>query len=195
MALFAVAKCHCVWLTSGPSDTANNYQNEQSETWIGEWMEARGNRDELVIATKFTTCFSAYNGFDGKNKRIHSNNAGNGTKSLRMSVDASLKKLKTNYIDLLYLHWWDYSTSIEEVMITLNNLIREGKVLYIGVSDTPAWIVSKANQYARDHGLRPFVVYQGLWSAANRDFERDIIPMCIDEGMGFAPWGPVGGGK
>jgi len=176
-------------------DTANNYQNEESEQWIGEWMEKRGNRDEMVIATKYTTCFDGYHGWDGKNKRIHSNNTGNGTKSLRMSVDASLKKLKTNYIDLLYLHWWDYSTSIEEVMISLNNLIREGKVLYIGVSDTPAWIVSKANQYARDHGLRPFVVYQGLWNASKRDFERDIIPMCVSEGMGFAPWGSIGGGK
>jgi len=149
----------------------------------------------MVIATKYTTCFSSYHGFDGKNQRIHTNTVGNGNKSLRLSVEASLKKLKTSYIDLLYVHWWDYSTSIEEVMISLNHLIAEGKVLYIGVSDTPAWVVSKANQYARDHGLRPFVVYQGLWNAAKRDFERDIIPMCLDEGMGFAPWGAIGRGQ
>lgn len=77
----------------------------------------------------------------------------------------------------------------------LNVLITQGKVLYLGISDTPAWVVSKANQYARDHGLRQFSVYQGRWSAANRDFERDIIPMARDEGMGLCPWGALGGGK
>lgn len=92
------------------------------------------------------------------------------------------------------MHWWDYTASVEEVMQGLNQLVASGKVLYLGVSDTPAWIVSKANQYARDHGLRQFVVYQGKWSAANRDFERDIIPMCIEEKMGFCPWNALGGG-
>lgn len=80
-------------------------------------------------------------------------------------------------------------------MRSLNTLADQGKILYLGVSDTPAWIVSKANQYARDHALRPFVVYQGRWSASNRDFERDIIPMCEAEGMGLAPWGALGGGN
>ena len=80
-------------------------------------------------------------------------------------------------------------------MRSLNTLADQGKILYLGVSDTPAWIVSKANQYARDHGLRQFVVYQGRWSASNRDFERDIIPMCEAEVMGIAPWGALGGGN
>lgn len=79
-------------------------------------------------------------------------------------------------------------------MRSLNTLADQGKILYLGVSDTPAWIVSKANQWARDHGMRPFVVYQGRWSAAERDFERDIIPMCEAEGMALAPWGALGGG-
>lgn len=112
-----------------------------------------------------------------------------------LSVEASLKKLKTSYIDILYLHWWDHTAPIEEVMRSLNTLADQGKILYLGVSDTPAWIVSKANQYARDHGLRQFVVYQGRWSASNRDFERDIIPMCEAENMGIAPWGALGGGN
>lgn len=112
-----------------------------------------------------------------------------------LSVEASLKKLKTSYIDILYLHWWDHTAPIEEVMRSLNTLADQGKILYLGVSDTPAWIVSKANQYARDHGLRPFVVYQGRWSASNRDFEREIIPMCEAEGLGLAPWGALGGGN
>lgn len=80
-------------------------------------------------------------------------------------------------------------------MQSLNQLVQAGKVLYLGASDSPAWVVSKANQYARDHGLRPFSVYQGRWSAAHRDFERDIIPMARDEGMALAPWGALGGGS
>ena len=175
--------------------------------WIGEWMEERGNRDQLVVATKYTTSYASLS----DPKAIKSNYQGNHNKSLHMSVKASLKKLRTDYIDIvsldpphfqlaltllqLYLHWWDFSTSIEEVMISLNHLVASGKVLYLGISDAPAWIVSKANQYARDHGLRQFVVYQGNWSAGNRDFERDILPMAHAEGMALAPWGALGGGK
>ena len=80
-------------------------------------------------------------------------------------------------------------------MQSLNNMVNQGKVLYLGVSDTPAWIVSKCNEYARQNGMRQFSVYQGRWSAEHRDFERDIIPMCREEGMGLAPWGALGGGK
>ena len=94
-----------------------------------------------------------------------------------------------------YLHWWDYASTIPELMHGLNDLVVAGKVLYLGISDTPAWVVSKANQYARDHGLRQFVVYQGMWNAAMRDFERDIIPMCRDEGMALLPYGTLGQGR
>ncbi|RYO77076.1 hypothetical protein DL762_009498 [Monosporascus cannonballus] len=172
-------------------DTANNYQAEESETWIGEWMRKRGNRDQMVIATKFSTNFRTGHG----DTEIMANFAGNGTKSLHTSVNASLRKLQTDYIDLLYVHWWDFSTSIPELMQSLNNLVVSGKVLYLGVSDTPAWVVSKANEYARNHGMRTFSVYQGRWSAAARDFEREIIPMARAEGMALAPWGALGGGK
>ncbi|KAI0132674.1 aldo/keto reductase [Xylariales sp. AK1849] len=170
-------------------DTANNYQFEESESWIGDWMKARGNRDQMVIATKYTTNFRA-----GHDDEITANFTSNGSKSLHTSVNASLRKLKTDYIDLLYVHWWDYSTSIPELMQSLNALVTAGKVLYLGISDTPAWVVSKANEYARNHGLRQFSVYQGRWSAGNREFEREIIPMVRDEGMGLAPWGALGGG-
>jgi len=173
-------------------DTANNYQKEQSEKWIGEWMKKRDNRDQMVIATKFTTAFRAGH---GGGKEIIVNSAGNGTKSLHVSLEASLKKLQTNYIDLLYVHWWDFTCSIPELMQSLNHMVAQGKVLYLGISDTPAWVVSKANEYARQNGLRPFSVYQGRWSAEHRDFERDIIPMCREEGMGLAPWGALGGGN
>lgn len=172
-------------------DTANNYQDEESEKWIGEWMKKRNNRDQMVIATKFTTCYRPGKG----DKEIIVNTTGNGTKSLHLSLEASLKKLQTSYIDLLYVHWWDFTCSIPELMQSLNTMVAQGKVLYLGISDTPAWIVSKANEYARQNGLRQFSVYQGRWSAEHRDFERDIIPMCASEGMGLAPWGALGGGS
>ncbi|KAI4123686.1 MAG: hypothetical protein LQ338_005150 [Usnochroma carphineum] len=169
-------------------DTANNYQGEQSEIWLGEWMAQRKNREELVLATKFTSVYPGPN----VPVKIKANYSGNHTKSLRLSLEASLKKLRTSYIDLLYVHWWDFSTNIPELMQSLHHLVASGKVLYLGISDTPAWIVSKANEYARCHALTQFSVYQGHWSVAVRDFERDIIHMCEAEGMGIAPWGALG---
>jgi aryl-alcohol dehydrogenase-like predicted oxidoreductase len=115
-------------------DTASNYQDEESEKWIGEWMASRKNRDQIVLATKFTASWTAYAGHDGV---INSNMGGNNSKSLRLSVNASLKKLQTDYIDLLYVHWWDFTTSIPELMHSLDDLIKAGKVIYIGISDTP----------------------------------------------------------
>ena len=171
---------------------ANSYQGEQSESWIGEWLNKYGpyRRDEMVLATKYTSAYKVWSA-----PHLQQSNFGsNSTKSLHVSIEASLKKLQTTYIDLLYVHYWDFTTGVEEMMQSLNVLVAQGKVLYLGISDTPAWIVVKANAYARHHGLRPFSVYQGRWSAAERDFERDIIPMCRDEGMGLAPWGSLGGG-
>lgn len=123
------------------------------------------------------------------------NYVGNGTKSMHLSVADSLKKLRTSYIDLLYIHWWDFETSIEEIMDSLHALVLSGKVLYLGISDTPAWVVSEANRYAKDHGKTPFAVYQGKWSILDRSFERDIIPMARQHGMALAPWGVLGQGK
>jgi aryl-alcohol dehydrogenase-like predicted oxidoreductase len=100
-----------------------------------------------------------------------------------------------SYIDLLYVHFWDMATSTEEMMLSLNRLVTAGKALYLGISDTPTWFVVMCDDYARQHGLRPFSVYQGRWSAAERDFERDIIPMCIDQGMAPVPRGALGGGR
>ncbi|WVQ77127.1 hypothetical protein IAR50_006810 [Cryptococcus sp. DSM 104548] len=174
-------------------DTANNYQDEQSEMIIGEWMEKRGIRDEIVLATKYTSY--GLDRKEGKFQGIGVNYCGNHKKNLRLTVESSLKKLRTDYIDLLYVHWWDYSTSIPELMQSLNDIVKSGKVLYLGISDTPAWIVSQANEYARQNGLAQFVVYQGLWNVGVRDLERDIIPMCRANGMGLAPWGALGQGK
>ncbi|KAF8978449.1 NADP-dependent oxidoreductase domain-containing protein [Cyathus striatus] len=172
-------------------DTANLYQDEASELFIGEWAEKRGIRDQLFLATKYT---SNYKGRDPsiQQKILF---VGNSAKSLNMSLNASLKKLRTTYIDLFYVHLWDFVTSVEEVMRALHTVVLQGKVLYLGISDTPAWVVAKANQYARDHGLTPFSVYQGAWNILDRSFEREIIPMARDQGMALAPWNVLAGGN
>ncbi|KAI9150636.1 putative aryl-alcohol dehydrogenase AAD14 [Paramyrothecium foliicola] len=172
-------------------DTANNYQNEDSETWIGEWMAERNNRDQLVVATKFTMDYRGYALGAGKAP----NHQGNHRRSIHMSVRDSLAKLRTDYIDILYLHHWDYTTSIKEVMDSLHFLVEQGKVMYLGISDTPAWVVSAANTYAIDNGKTPFSIYQGRWSILVRDFERDILPMARHFGMALAPFQVLGGGK
>jgi aryl-alcohol dehydrogenase-like predicted oxidoreductase len=173
-------------------DTANNYQDEQSEAWIGEWMVSRGNRDNVVVATKFSWQYKAYEGGAGPR---WNNATGNHKRSLHVSVRDSLAKLQTDWIDILYLHWWDYLTSIEEVMDSLHILVQQGKVLYLGISDTPAWVVSAANYYAKAHGKTPFSIYQGNWNVMLRDMERDIIPMARYFGMAIAPYGAIGSGK
>lgn len=114
---------------------------------------------------------------------------------MRLSVESSLERMRTSYIDILYLHVWDYTVSIPELMLGLNDLVSSGKVNYLGISDTPAWVVAKANQYARDHGMRQFSVYQGMWNAGMRDFEREIIPMALHEDMALAPYGTLGQGS
>lgn len=110
-------------------DTANDYQDEESESWLGEYFEKKGIRDQMVIATKYTLHYRKYDlGLGGTNY------AGNHKKSLRLSVEASLRKLRTSYIDILYVHWWDQTTSMEEVMDSLHVLVEQGKVLYLGMS-------------------------------------------------------------
>nr|VWO97169.1 Uncharacterized protein [Ganoderma boninense] len=108
-------------------DTANAYQDETSEEFIGEWMEKRGIRDQIVVATKYTTNFKR--AAEDIQQKVHY--TGNNIKSMHLSVEASLKKLRTSYIDILYVHWWDFDTSMEEVMNGLHNLVASGKVLYL----------------------------------------------------------------
>ncbi|KAL4974727.1 NADP-dependent oxidoreductase domain-containing protein [Aspergillus desertorum] len=159
-------------------DTANVYNNEESEKHIGAWMEARGVRDQMVIATKYSAQYRSYN---RENEPIQSNFVGNSAKSMFVSVRDSLKKLRTDYIDVLYVHWWGFATSVEEAIIHLHSFVMSKQVLYLGVSDTPAWVVIKANEFARTNGLTPFSVYQGRRNAAFRDMEAEIIPMCEDQ--------------
>jgi aryl-alcohol dehydrogenase-like predicted oxidoreductase len=172
-------------------DTANTYQRGESEEFIGEWMQTRKNRDEIVLATKYSILWK-----DVKQGTTHPVNfMGNSAKSLKGSLESSLVKLKTDYVDILYVHFWDHTTSIPELMQALNRQVQCGKVLYLGASDMPAWVVVKANMYARQHGMAEFVVYQGLWNVVKRDMEQEIIPMCRDMGLGVAPWGSIGQGR
>ncbi|KAJ5812697.1 hypothetical protein N7447_009720 [Penicillium robsamsonii] len=173
-------------------DTANIYQLEESEKVIGSWMEQRGNRDQMVIATKYS---AGYRSYKCDEEPIQSNYTGNSVKAMHVSVRASMEKLKTDYIDILYVHWWDSVTSVEEIMRGLHSLVMAGKVLYLGASDFPAWVVMKANSYARQHGLTPFSLYQGKWNAGYRDLEAEVIPMCRDQGMAIVPWEALGAGK
>ena len=151
----------------------------------------------MVIATKFTTPYRDYaTGPKVKGGQTQTvNHSGNSKRSMMMSVRDSLKKLQTEWIDILYLHWWDHTTSIEEIMDALHELVVSGKVLYLGISDTPAWIVSAMNEYAKARGKTQISIYQGRWNIMLRDFERDIIPMARHYGMALAPWDVIGGGK
>jgi aryl-alcohol dehydrogenase-like predicted oxidoreductase len=164
-------------------DTANNYTNGTSETFIAEFTKQ--DRDHFVIATKYTLNEFA----------TDPNFGGNHRKNMRRSVEGSLRRLDTDHIDLLWLHMWDGMTPVEEVMRALDDLVRAGKVLYVGISDTPAWVVSQANTLADLRGWSRFVAYQGEYSLASRAPERDILPMTQALEMAYLPWGILEGGE
>ena len=163
-------------------DTANVYTNGTSEKLLGEFMA--GHRDQLVLATKYS------NANPGKDP----NAAGNHRKSMMLAVEASLKRLKTEYIDLYWLHIWDQLTPIEEVMRAFDDLVRQGKILYAGVSDMPAWLVAKANTLAELRGWSAFAGLQIEYSLIERTPERDLLPMAADLGIGVTAWSPLAGG-
>ncbi|TFK23821.1 arylalcohol dehydrogenase [Coprinopsis marcescibilis] len=165
-------------------------QDNTSEQVIGEWAEARGIRDQLIIATKYSSCTHV-----PAHSVARAAYTGNSAKNLRNTVEKSLKALRTTYIDILYVHWWDWDTSVEEVVDALHTYIQRGIVLYLGISDTPAWIVARANEYARRTGKTPFVIYQTMYNIMERSAERDILPFVRDEGMAFAPFGVLAGGR
>ena len=164
-------------------DTANNYTNGTSEKFVGEFIAS--DRDHFVIATKYTL----------SERPTDPNFGGNHRKNMFRSVEGSLKRLNTDHIDLLWLHMWDGVTPVEEVLRALDDLVRAGKVLYIGISDTPAWVVSQANAIADLRGWSRFVAYQGEYSLASRAPERDIIPMTQALEMAFTPWGLLEAGE
>jgi len=163
-------------------DTANVYTNGTSERLLGEFMH--GQRERIVLATKYT---NAAPGTDP-------NAAGNQRKSMVQALEASLKRLKTDYIDLYWLHIWDQITPIEEVMRAFDDLVRQGKILYAGVSDMPAWVVAKANTLADLRGWTPFVGLQVEYSLIERTTERELLPMAAGLGLGVTAWSPLARG-
>ena len=166
-------------------DTANKYHGGETEEIVGKWLTASsGRRDRTVLATKYTLSMD------------HSdpNASGNQRKSLHHAVEASLRRLQTDYIDLLWVHAWDAYTPYEETMRALDDLVRAGKVLYIGVSDTPAWVVSAANTLSELRGWTSFIGLQIEYSLLQRTPERDLLPMAEHFGLSVVAWAPLGGG-
>ncbi|MBK7543611.1 MAG: aldo/keto reductase [Candidatus Competibacteraceae bacterium] len=163
-------------------DTANHYTNGTSESYVGEFIAAE--RERFVLATKYTL-----NG-----RPDDPNGGGNHRKSMMQAINASLKRLGTDYIDLYWLHAWDFMTPVDEVMRAFDDLVRSGKVLYIGISDAPAWIVSRANTLAELRGWSPFVGLQLQYSLIERTPERDLLPMARALDIAVTAWGPLGGG-
>lgn len=163
-------------------DTANLYTNGTSEKFVGEFVKP--DREKWVVATKY----SLNSGNGGVNA------VGNHRKNMVQAVEASLKRLDLEYIDLLWLHAWDHTTPVEEVMRSFDDLVRQGKILYIGVSDTPAWIVSQANTIAQLRGWSPFIGLQIEYSLVERTPERDLLPMARAFDIGVTAWSPLGAG-
>jgi aryl-alcohol dehydrogenase-like predicted oxidoreductase len=166
-------------------DTANLYTNGSSEKIVGELIAS--DRDRFVVATKYSLS-SQWQG--DKNP----NGGGNHRKNMMRSLEGSLKRLNTDYVDLLWLHAWDFTTPVEEVMRAFDDLVRQGKVLYIGISDTPAWIVSQANTLAQAHGWTQFIALQIEYSLIERTPERDLLPMANAFDLAVTPWSPLAGG-
>src|SRR3990172_6669221 len=163
-------------------DTANLYTGGTSEKFVGEFL--KGRRERFVLATKYTL-----------NMRPDDpNGGGNHRKSLVQSLDASLKRLGTDYIDLYWVHAWDGMTPLEETMRALDDVVRAGKVLYVGISDAPAWIVSRANTLAELKNWTPFAALQIQYNLADRTPERDLLPMAKALDIAVTPWGVLAGG-
>lgn len=163
-------------------DTANRYTEGESENIVGQLLGA--DRDRFVLMTKYTVTI------DGADP----NASGNQRKSLVRSLDQSLTRMRTDYIDLLWVHIWDPLTPIEEMMRALDDAVRAGKVLYVGISDIPAWVVARANTLADWHAWTPFIGLQVPYSLLKRDVERELLPMAEPVGLSVAAWSPLAGG-
>jgi aryl-alcohol dehydrogenase-like predicted oxidoreductase len=163
-------------------DTANRYTEGTSERYVGDFIAA--DRDHWVVATKYTLW----------TRREDPNFSGNHRKNMVQACEASLKRLGTDYIDLYWVHAWDFTTPIEEVMRGLDDLVSAGKVLYVGISDTPAWIVSRANTIADFRGWSPFVGLQIRYSLIDRTAEADLLPMAQALDLAVTPWSVLGAG-
>lgn len=163
-------------------DTANRYAGGESERIVGDAI--RSDRDRWVLATKYTLSSDPED----------PNAGGSHRKSMRRAIEASLDRLETDYIDLYWVHIWDAFTPVEEVIRALDDLVRSGKVLYVGISDTPAWMVSRPVTMATERGLTPFSALQIPYSLIERTVERDLLPMARALDLAVTGWAPLGGG-
>ncbi|MCJ2178279.1 aldo/keto reductase [Novosphingobium album (ex Hu et al. 2023)] len=164
-------------------DTADFYgQMGGSEEWLGRLV--KGRRHPLVISTKYSLTTQPGN----------PNASGNHRKNMVQSVEESLRRMQTDYIDLLYLHMWDFRTPVDEILRAFDDLVRTGKVLYIGLSDAPAWQASRMQAIAELRGWTQFCALQIQYSLVERTVEREMIPMAREMGMGVSPWAPLGQG-
>ena len=162
-------------------DTADLYTEGTSETMVGKFIEESGTRDRVVISTKFS-----YNAQPG-----NPNAGGNGRKNIMRAVEASLRRLRTDYIDLYLLHTWDRLTPAEEVMRTFDDLVRAGKIRYAGLSDIPAWYAARAQTFAEAHALTPLVNMQLEYSLAERNIEHEYVSLAQNLGIGITAWSPL----
>ncbi|WP_433377413.1 aldo/keto reductase [Actinoplanes sp. CA-142083] len=163
-------------------DTAINYRGGQSEEFLGELLH--GRRESFVLSTKYTT----------SRDPDDANAGGNARKNLRLSLETSLRRLRTDYLDLYWVHVWDSSTPIEETMRALDDAVRSGKVLYVGISDAPAWVVARGQTLAEWHGWNPLTALQVPYNVLDRDIERELLPMAESLGLGVTAWSPLAGG-
>jgi aryl-alcohol dehydrogenase-like predicted oxidoreductase len=163
-------------------DTAINYRGGASEEILGDLL--RGRRDQFVLATKYTV----------SRNRDDPNAAGNHRKNLRLSLETSLRRLRTSYIDIYWVHMWDRHTPAEETMRALDDEVRAGKILYVGISDTPAWLIARASTLAQWHGWTAFTGLQAPYSLLRRDIERELLPMAEAMNMTVAAWSPLADG-
>jgi len=163
-------------------DTANRYTEGTSEKFVGNFISS--DREHFVVATKYTL----------HTRKGDPNFSGNHRKNMMHSLEASLKRLNTDHIDLYWVHAWDFTTPEEEVLRALDDMIRAGKILYIGISDTPAWIVSRMNAIAELKNWTQFVALQIKYSLLERTVERELLPMARKLDLAVTPWGVIGGG-
>jgi len=163
-------------------DTANKYTDGSAETIVGRLLA--GQREQFVLATKYSL----------STRPGDINAGGNHRKNLVQALEASLRRLGTEYVDILWLHAWDYLTPPEEIMRALDDQVRLGKVLYVGISDTPAWVVAHLQTVARLRGWSPFAGLQIPYSLVQREVERELIPMARGLGLGVTAWSPLAGG-
>jgi aryl-alcohol dehydrogenase-like predicted oxidoreductase len=165
-------------------DTANRYTGGKSEELVGKFIREANARDRIVLATKFTFNTDPAN----------PNAGGNGRKNIYQALEASLRRLQTDYVDLYWLHAWDTLTPVEEVLGTLDALVRSGKVRYIGLSDVPAWYVARAQTLAEQQGRERVAALQLEYSLIERNIEREHIPAAQELGIAICSWSPLGGG-